>query len=95
MAVGGNFPGIYDVNKITALADGPRSMYIDWIRIYQRGDAGESFVCPSASDAIEPEGTTAVQTLSTAVPAAKVMRDGVIYLMRDGVAYDVLGTRVQ
>lgn len=95
VAVGGNFPGIYDVNKITALADGPRSMYIDWIRIYQRGDAGESFVCPSASDAIEPEGTTAIQTISAAKQAAKVMRDGVIYLMRDGVAYDVLGNRVQ
>ena len=44
---------------------------------------------------IEPEGTTAIQTISAAKQAAKVMRDGVIYLMRDGVAYDVLGNRVQ
>ena len=43
VAVGGNFPGLFDINKITALANGPRSMYIDWIRIYQRGDANESF----------------------------------------------------
>ncbi len=94
VAVGGNFPGIYDVNKITALADGPRSMYIDWIRIYQRGDAGESFVCPSASDAIEPEGTTVVQTLSTAVPAAKVLRDGQLLIRRGDKIYDMQGRQI-
>ena len=34
LAVGGNFPGMWEINKVTALANEPRSMYIDWIRIY-------------------------------------------------------------
>ena len=49
LAIGGNFPGIWDINGITALNNGPRMMYIDWIRIYQRGDANQSFVCPFCS----------------------------------------------
>ena len=35
LAVGGNFPGIHDIEGITALADGPAHMYVDWIRVYQ------------------------------------------------------------
>jgi len=94
LAVGGNFPGIFDVNKITALADGPRSMYIDWIRIYQRGDAGESFVSNVDSEQIEAE-PTAVDILQSVAPATKVLRDGVLYLMRDGMMYDILGNAVR
>ena len=48
LAVGGNFPGIFNIDGISALNNGPQSLYIDWIRIYQRGDESESFVCPSA-----------------------------------------------
>lgn len=37
LAVGGNFPGIYDPNGITALsANGQASMYVDYIRVYER-----------------------------------------------------------
>ena len=35
LAVGGNFPGIHNIAGITALADGPASMYIDYVRVYQ------------------------------------------------------------
>jgi hypothetical protein len=38
LAVGGNFTGITGNNnadKITALADGEKKMYIDWVRVYQ------------------------------------------------------------
>ena len=45
LAIGGTYTGIYDINKITALAsDGSASkMYIDYVRIYQKGNAGEEF----------------------------------------------------
>ena len=30
----GNFPGLYDPAQITALNDGPASMYVDYVRLY-------------------------------------------------------------
>lgn len=36
LAVGGNFPGIRNADSITALADGERSMYIDYVKVYQK-----------------------------------------------------------
>ena len=95
VAVGGNFPGIYAVNQITALANDPRSMYIDWIRIYQRGDANESFVCPSASDAIEPESTQSIEEVQRDnVQGTKVLRNGQIIIRRNGEEYNIIGTKL-
>ena len=95
LAVGGNFPGIYDVNKITALADGPRSMYIDWIRIYQCGEEGQSFVCPSASDPIEPDNETAVEPVITERSATKFLRDGQLLIKRGDILYDIQGNVIR
>lgn len=36
LAVGGNFPAIWDINKVTALASGEQKMYVDYIRVYQK-----------------------------------------------------------
>lgn len=36
LAVGGNFVGIWNADGITALADGPRSMYINFVKVYQK-----------------------------------------------------------
>lgn len=36
LAVGGNFTGIHNTEGITALADGERSMYIDYVKVYQK-----------------------------------------------------------
>lgn len=64
LAVGGNFTGITgnsNINKITALpSDGtPVKMYIDYVRIYQKGVAGEEFHGPSnVVDAENPSGFT-------------------------------------
>lgn len=44
MAVGGNFPGIHSAEGITALNDenGQKaSMYVNYVRVYQKGTAGE------------------------------------------------------
>jgi len=95
LAVGGNFPGIYNINGITALAAGPRSMYIDWIRIYQRGDANESFVCPTASDPIEPEVAQGVERIQNSeFRIQKVLRDGQILIQREGEVYNIMGTKL-
>lgn len=93
LAVGGNFPGIYKINDITALANGPRSMYIDWIRIYQRGDANESFACPSASDEIEPEGTQGIEPILDASlqRGEKVLRNGQLLIRRGENVYTITG----
>ncbi len=99
LAVGGNFPGIWDINGITALANGPRKMYIDWIRIYQKGDVKETFSCPSASDAIEPEegwqGTEAVMSDGLPVMGEKVLRNGQILIRRGEKIYTVMGQIVE
>ena len=45
LAVGGNFPGIWDINQISALNesnDYQASMYVNYVKIYQKGTADES-----------------------------------------------------
>ena len=96
LAVGGNFPGIFDINKITALADGPRSVYIDWIRIWQRGDANESFSCPSPSDEIEPENPQGIESVQhSGLRSQKILRDGQIMIQRGKNVYTVTGQIIQ
>ncbi|MBQ3633078.1 MAG: glycoside hydrolase family 16 protein [Paludibacteraceae bacterium] len=98
LAVGGNFPQIWDINKITALANGPRSVYIDWIRIYQRGDANESFSCPSASDEIESEGTQGIEVVESQkskVESRKVLHNGQLLIRRGEKIYDMLGHEIR
>ncbi len=98
LAVGGNFPGIFNISGITALADGPRAMYIDWIRIYQKGDVKETFSCPSASDAIEPEGTQGIEAVmgdGLPVMGEKELRNGQILIRRGEKTYTVMGQMVE
>lgn len=93
LAVGGNFPGIYKIDGITALADGPRSVYIDWIRIYQQGTASETFVCPSASDEIEPENPQGIEPILDASlqRGEKVLRNGQLLIRRGDNVYTITG----
>lgn len=45
LAIGGNFPGIYNASGITALNDAngnEASMYVNYVKVYQKGGAGES-----------------------------------------------------
>lgn len=44
LAVGGNYTEIWDINEITALDDGDAHMYVDFVRIYQRGCENDQFV---------------------------------------------------
>lgn len=36
LAVGGNFPGIHDIGGVTGLSVGSASMYVDYVRIFQK-----------------------------------------------------------
>lgn len=94
LAVGGNFPGIYNINQITALANGPRSMFIDWIRIYQRGDEGQSFYSSVASEAIEAE-QTAVENIATDAAPTKILRDGQLLIRRGNELYNLQGNSIR
>ena len=95
LAVGGNFPGIFNIDGISALNSGPRAMYIDWIRIYQRGDANESFSCPSASDAIEPDRAAGLNPVRTSKEGAKELRDGQLLIRRGEKVYTITGQIVE
>lgn len=41
LAVGGNFTGIRHIKQITALKEGEAKMYVDYVRVYQKGDKEE------------------------------------------------------
>lgn len=43
LAVGGSFSQINDINKVTALQNGDAKMYVDYIKVYQKGDKNEVF----------------------------------------------------
>jgi len=41
LAVGGHFPDIKNVHEVTALDNEAANMYVDFIKVYQKGDADE------------------------------------------------------
>lgn len=94
LAVGGDFPGIYSINQVTALANGSQSMYIDWVRIYQRGDEGESFHSDVATEAIEAEHDAIEDIYAEATPT-KLLIDGQLFLRKANELYDVQGRVVR
>lgn len=96
LAVGGNFPGIWDVNGITAFNSGAQMMYIDWIRIYQSDETNQSFVCPSASDPIEPETTQSIVTANgERTNGEKLLHNGRLYILRGGHEYSLDGRLIR
>ena len=96
LAVGGNFPAIWNIDGITALNNGPMYMYIDWIRIYQRGDANESFVSPSPSDPIEPENQQGMDEVKDGrTNGEKFMLNGRLLIRRGGHVYTTTGQMVK
>lgn len=94
LAVGGMFPAIYDINDVTALRNGPKSMYVDYVRVYQKGDAGETFSAAVASDPIEQAGTALINPGAEQTRARKVLRDGQLLIEADGQYYNLWGQQV-
>lgn len=49
LAIGGNFPQIWNINNITALNNGDVKMYVDYVKVYQKGDTGEEYSGPAVT----------------------------------------------
>jgi len=50
LAIGGNFTGIWDINNVTALNAGNNyqaKMYVDYVKVYQKGDTSEEYHGPT------------------------------------------------
>ncbi|MCQ2194122.1 MAG: glycoside hydrolase family 16 protein [Paludibacteraceae bacterium] len=50
LAVGGDFSHIYDANGITALAQGEAKMYVNYVKIYQKGISEETYNGPALQE---------------------------------------------
>ena len=57
LAIGGNFPGIWDINSITALSDRDANMYVNFVKIYQKGTSDEEYGGPTILSDITTEKT--------------------------------------
>ncbi|MDE6310277.1 MAG: family 16 glycosylhydrolase [Muribaculaceae bacterium] len=74
LAVGGQFPQIFNANGVTALNSGnnqEQSMYIDFVKVYQKGGSDESHTFADAGDPIggtTPEPIVPKPTTMTAAP---------------------------
>lgn len=71
LAVGGDFTGIHNINNITALNEGngyQQSMYVNYVKIYQKGTADESNTFPDNGD-VEDGGDAGIdaQMAETAI----------------------------
>ena len=44
LAVGGNYTGIINYKQVTALKDGEAKMYVDYVKLYQKGVPGEELM---------------------------------------------------
>ena len=79
LAIGGNFTGIWDAAKITALPDAgsERKMYIDWVRVYQE-EGKENITYPGGS-------VTPVEPVATipAAPTPSLAESDVVSLFSD------------
>lgn len=52
LAVGGRFTGILHPDSVTALPAGEAGMYVDYVRVYQRGSSDETFTKAAAAAAL-------------------------------------------
>mgnify|MGYP000754992686 FL=1 len=104
LAVGGNFPGIHDANKITALNDDngqSASMYVNYVKVYQKGDASETLYTKVPGDPQPESSITVIETETPEGPADFFTLQGVkvsepvrgqIYIVRhaDGLASKIV-----
>lgn len=95
LAVGGNFPGIHNAECITALNDEngqQASMYINYVKIYQKGENHET---KNFNEAGDPDGSTGV-TAMEAEPDVDVNYSNQVYSSPNSELelFDMSGRRV-
>ena len=93
LAVGGNFPQIWDAGGITALNDGngqQASMYVNYVKIYQKGDSSEFFQSMIPGDK-QPEetGTNVISMVEN--PGVEVFNLGGLRVAKAESAGDLNG----
>lgn len=93
LAIGGDFPGIFDVNGVTALTDGERKMYVDWVRVYQK-TGQHNIEAGSASDEIEIGTTTSIEQIESAPACTKRIINGRMVITHGDFLYDILGNKL-
>lgn len=62
LAVGGNFPQLYNKEEITALQQSEAKMYVNFVKVYQKGEDGDDIIYPKS------EETSLKQITSTECP---------------------------
>ena len=96
LAVGGTFPQIWNVNDVTALANGPRSMYVDYVLVYQK--TKDIYVAPGAEPTLvptDPEETQALEEIYHHPIPTKFLHNGNIIIYYQGRHLDLLGRPIQ
>lgn len=93
LAVGGNFPGIHQASGITALNDDnghEASMYVNYVRIYQKGLTSEN------TDFFEPGDAAGVETVASDCENDAIIFDGqnILSPSRDLSLYAISGRQV-
>lgn len=96
LAVGGNFTGIHNANEITALNDAngqEASMYINYVKIYQKGVGNESFYSAVPGDQEKGSGLEDAFAEEIEGSAVEVFNlGGVKVLQRDSADDNILDT---
>lgn len=96
LAVGGNFTGIHNPNDITALHDGnshEASMYVNYVKVYQKGDDSESLFSLVPSDNLD---NTGVDDVEYAREKPEIDFDGTEAVSEGSLveAYDISGRKI-
>lgn len=94
LAVGGRFTGILDASGITALPNplDERTMYVDWIKVYQNGGEGDTFFSVNGNgDGGEESSAESVVDEQT---SQYILQGNSIDFTNGGRVYDISGTEV-
>lgn len=100
LAIGGNFPGIYQPEGITALNDGngqQASMYVDYVKIYQKGEANESLfsIIPGDAQPVDAPAEDSLAEIGSCAPAISVCGTTVCSEGATLSVTDMTGTKVR
>jgi beta-glucanase (GH16 family) len=50
LAVGGNFPQLYNKEEISALQQSEAKMYVNFVKVYQKGEDGDFIIYPKSEE---------------------------------------------
>lgn len=96
LAIGGDFTGIHEPANITALNDDngqEASMFVNFVKIYQKGEPGENTDFADSGDPIEPASVDNLRAATGPTPIG--FDNGVVTSAHPGLAlFTIAGSRV-